>query len=917
MNAVVHAAFAAGIPVVTPNNRLARAVVAAYDHAQRAAGNVAWPSARALPWGAFVATLWQDAVAQGVATPPFVVLDDDQAQVLWERAVDDDAALLDRRGAAALAAAAWVRFHAYARTGEHVAALPTRGDDQAAFVRWARRYERARDALPARDAATLPGALIDACRDNTWLRGRAACCAGFVDMTPLQRRVLEALVQAGMDVREAAGPATGDPASPVPRRAAFVDARTELRAALTWARDVVLAQPGATVALTVPDLAARRDEVIACADEVLCPQRFLPGGLALPRSWNMSLGTPLAGDPLVVPVLDLLALMTDGLPLPRAAALLCTPFLVGGTQAAARRAGAERAWRGDNVHTVTVRRLQATLGADDPLTGALDRMRALLPRDVRQAPAAWARALSDALGAAGWPGPAPLDSQAYQTCEAFEALLRRLATLGVVQSHGSLTEAVGMLRALAQRALFQPERPRAPVQVLGVLEAAGLTFDALWMTGMGADAWPLPTALDPLLPPAWQRARGDPASAPALALARAERITAQLVASAPQVVASHATGDTEPALPVSALCAWPLDATLAPAGASWFQRVAARAPVLESLPDTTLPALPAYSRARGGVRVVALQSDCPFRAAATLRLDAQPWPGVAWGLSPLERGSVLHAALKHFWDATGDHATLVALLADPPALAARIDAAVRHAHATVPATRWDELPPAVARADRQRLVSLIDRWLRTVEAARPPFAVVQTELARVLKLGTLELALTIDRLDRVGAASDAVPAADDVTTVEDDAPLAIIDYKSNVTVSPRYWLLARPLAPQVGLYALATRAADATARVGALAYAEVKPGKLAMRGIADASVAWKGLKPATDVGAGTFASVHDALDDVAKRYAALATEHQQGAAAVAPRGIKRPCKQCEFKPLCRIGSAVPDDDDDADDEADA
>ncbi len=118
----------------------------------------------ALPWGAFVASLWQDAIARGVAAPPFVVLDDDQAQVLWERAQGhEDAPLRDKRGAAALAASAWARFNAYADVGERVGALPARGDDQNAFVRWARRYERLRDRLPARDAAALAHALIAAC----------------------------------------------------------------------------------------------------------------------------------------------------------------------------------------------------------------------------------------------------------------------------------------------------------------------------------------------------------------------------------------------------------------------------------------------------------------------------------------------------------------------------------------------------------------------------------------------------------------------------------------------------------------------------------------------------------------------------------------------------------------------------------
>ena len=57
------AALAAGAIVVTPNNRLARTLVASHDAAQRAAGRRAWAAARALPWTAWLRTLWDDVIA--------------------------------------------------------------------------------------------------------------------------------------------------------------------------------------------------------------------------------------------------------------------------------------------------------------------------------------------------------------------------------------------------------------------------------------------------------------------------------------------------------------------------------------------------------------------------------------------------------------------------------------------------------------------------------------------------------------------------------------------------------------------------------------------------------------------------------------------------------------------------------------
>src|SRR5437868_5475939 len=57
------AALSAGSTVVTPNKRLARALVAAHDNAQRASGRKTWPSAHVLPWPAWLRELWTDVLA--------------------------------------------------------------------------------------------------------------------------------------------------------------------------------------------------------------------------------------------------------------------------------------------------------------------------------------------------------------------------------------------------------------------------------------------------------------------------------------------------------------------------------------------------------------------------------------------------------------------------------------------------------------------------------------------------------------------------------------------------------------------------------------------------------------------------------------------------------------------------------------
>ena len=53
-------ALAAGATVITPNRRLALYLKSEYDAAQARSGKSVWPSADALPYGAFLERTWQE-----------------------------------------------------------------------------------------------------------------------------------------------------------------------------------------------------------------------------------------------------------------------------------------------------------------------------------------------------------------------------------------------------------------------------------------------------------------------------------------------------------------------------------------------------------------------------------------------------------------------------------------------------------------------------------------------------------------------------------------------------------------------------------------------------------------------------------------------------------------------------------------
>ena len=418
--------------------------------------------------------------------------------------------------------------------------------------------------------------------------------------------------------------------------------------------------------------------------------------------------------------------------------------------------------------------------------------------------------------------------------------------------------ALSRFERLCRDTLFQPETPEAPVQVLGVLESAGLAFDALWLAGMTDEAWPLAARPNPFLPPALQKKAGIPEASAEQTLARGRRITESWLAAAPEVVVSHPAWEEDRKLVVSPLVAEipisPLPETRAP---RWRDLIfAARA--IESAPDGSAPAL-ATKTPRGGTRILADQAACPFRAFARHRLGAEALEEPLAGPDARARGSLLHALMRELW---GELKASSALEADcAPAIAKAAAAAVAEA----------ELEEPFAGLERDRLAKLANEWL-DVERKRAPFEVAAREDKRKLKVAGLELSGRIDRLDKLASGGHA-----------------LIDYKSG-RPTPKAWDGERPDDPQLPLYAL-----SAPEEISALAYAKLQTGGMKYMGFA------------RDKDKGFVAEAKDwgsLLNGWRKELEALGSGFASGDARVDPKSGLATCRYCDLHTLCRVHERV-------------
>lgn len=878
-DAELAAALAGGHVLVTPNKRLARALVVRHDAAQLRLGATSWPAVQALPWSAWLQALRLDALVAGMLVDARPLLSTDAAALLWERIVADEGALLDPRGAASAAADAWSTFHAWRHPGESYAAWQHAGidDDAATFSRWASRYRALLDERRLLDAAEVADELTTVAAGVSAWRNVSVVCAGFLEWSPQQQRLLAALEGGGMTIAHIALP---PPREATRWRCSFASTDAELAAALGHARALAAADPRAEIGIVIGDLATRRDAVIAAAEDILCPELVERADADAPRPYDVSLGVDLAEVPIVATALQLVEWSAGALAMPVAARLLRSPYLPGNPDAWLARARMEREWREAGVQHVTLAAALAALPAGDPLVAHWGPLQ--LPDAGRRTPEAWASAWRGWLADLGWPGALPLASGEWQARDAWWRLLGAFAKLESVIGTTGREEAVATLRTMAARTVFQPEARGARIRILGMLEAAGLTFDSLWITGMAADRWPPPATPQALLPLGWQHARSVPRADAARTLDFARGVTDALAHAAPEVIASYAERDNDARSALSSVVAdWPQRDGVPDRYGGRMRAMAKSRPALESSSDAIAPPLPVGATAAGGVGVVESQSSCPFQAFARHRLRQRAWPEIAAGLLPEERGQILHRALAAFWEGVGSHAALLALA--PPDLEARIAAAVALGLAALEARRWRAIPAPVAAAEADRLASVMRAWLEVVERPRPAFKVDARELPRTLRLGDLEFALRVDRVD-----------------ILDDGGRVVIDYKSGRAVTPGQWFAARPAGTQLGLYTLALGADAASPAVRAVAFGQMKAGAVKVVGLAADAEAWPGLSLPS--GSRLRLPVDDwtgVVEFWQYEYGALATAFRSGAASVSPRNAAA-CNYCELQALCRI-----------------
>ncbi|HKO20317.1 MAG TPA: PD-(D/E)XK nuclease family protein [Acidobacteriaceae bacterium] len=885
-----------GWVVLTANQRAARTLRRAFEARQRAAGLASWAPPQILAWDSWLVLVYRQMVAEGRATD--LLLNDAQEHTLWRAIVSEDAATSSLRPVDALAesaAIAWTLLHAYrarARLRSYIGNSDTR-----VFTAWVTEFERRLKRGQLITAAQLPERLRESAAAGQAGVSAGLLLAGFDTKTPAQEALLTSLKAGGCDVQSL----TRTLDQPMLQLAVAASEQEELQACANWVRTKLEQNPGAQIAVIVPAIEPLRAAIDRQFRLLLAPELNEIASSAM-GPYEFSLGVPLAHIAMVATAMDILRWSQGALPFERISSLLLSRYFAVGDSD-------ERLARGEfdafvlrrqkllqpRLSVDALHRLASGSKAAPGISQLISHLAAL--RSAFGAPelpllrthGEWAETIADMLSAAGWAPTTHLDSAEFQTRRKWESVLDELTTLDFDDQHVPFINALSSLEHIVQRTLFAPESHHAPVQIMGPLEAAGSTFDAIWFLRANDQDWSTLSSPNPLLPWPMQRDLRMPGAVPAQDAAVAQAVTERSASSAAEVVFSYAresaAGPQRPSPALGALVLQRGEASAVLANAADTPEIE-----LEFISEPAVPPPPPVVL-HGGAGVLEKQAACAFRAFAEARLFSTPLDTVALGLDAGERGSIVHRVLQLFWTRVRSQAELLAMPIEARHVV--LDECIHQAiaeRARSPEPGWSK---AYIETERQRLRNLLRPWLQYEADERTPFVVKAVEDEHTdVTIGPVHLHVKVDRVDEWLA--DDRPAGD-----------IILDYKTGIA-NPTDWLGDRPDAPQLPLYAVVA----GTQELAGIAFASVRPGKgREMKGFASR----KDVLPKVP---------RDGVRDLqvqVKEWRAvltsLAEDFHAGKAEVRPKNYPETCKYCQQRTLCRldVSSLSADETEEADD----
>jgi ATP-dependent helicase/nuclease subunit B len=836
--------------ILTPNRNLANYLQNQFYLSAIQKNITTWRCEKILPLTAWLAECWQE------CEDPRVLLNSHQERLLWQQVIGKDySGIVDAVIKAHELVINWQLNDA--DWSDHKA------EDIVTFSRLKKEFTEYCKRKNFVVACQLPLLLLP----HLQTHDLKITFAGFDEYSPQLQAFVEGLQKGGCEV---AYYSSNKHENSVHKKLSFTQQEEEIATIARWAKQIILHNPKTSIGVVATSLTDLRPKIVRVFNEVLgSPEK------SDAVEFSVSSGIVFSSLPIINCALELLTLH-EPYNLKILNNVLLVPYIGGAETEKSNRAVFDFQLRQLNQEQFCLTDIELLAKKHSKnisiLINALQRAQDLFAHieNKKLNNSEWVKIFAQLLQILGWPGETNLTEVESIAVKRFTALLHEFATTNIITGQTSYKQALQSLHDMAEHNLFQTEHETdVPINVLGIHEAAGINFDYLWVMGLDQESWPNKPSSNPFIPIKIQKEFGLPHSSAEYELYFCETLIKGFKRSAKKVIFSYARQIEDRVIKPSSLIAdiseisvddLDLAEFTSRAKESYYSRK------IEPLIDTTSLALMPNEVIHGGSRLIESQSLCPFRAFAEFRLAAKELKQFEPGITKLKRGTLIHATLESFWQEVKTHQNLCEL--DQASLQDLIKECVESA------LDKEALSQQVYSLEQKCLIRLLNRWLE-VEKNRPSFEVIATEKTIKTTLGSLQVKLRIDRIDRLTNGS-----------------LLLIDYKTGKKLPAIFdWFGKRPKNPQLPLYCVAVDEAQG------FAFAQVNVESIKFKDISLDELAF-GLQKMDENNFKNNINWHElivywqgVLIDLAKEFIAGYSQPEPLSPQV--------CKQCEFGIICR------------------
>lgn len=822
---------------VTPNQRLAQTLIQKWGAAQQNSVSK-YPDCYA--YKVWLHNLFNQVIENAPSEPHPILIDDLAAFLIWRKIITNQS---DKNASMTLAERL---YQSWCLCQTYRCPIKTSQFNHNHQTQWFAKMAAVFEEYLQKNNIIVESQLADyICQHADTISRKAVNFVCFDQLTPQQQHLLDSLCNQGMQVR--LHDINRKPAVQVGKMI-VADTRQEYQAWVDWL--VKQHKSGKqSMAVILPNL---QD----CAKDV---QRLLRYHFH-PDQFNISMGQSLLEYPMISQALLLLHPLTDTCSDHYIRIFLTSPYIKGSPTEWLNRALLLESKRQLKQAVVPTQELLSQLEHSCPILYHL--LQNLTPYPDIAMPSEWANCFHQRMLQFGFPGDYGLTSMLFQCYEKWQTVLTNFSLLDRVESPMTIQDALELLLTVLKRTIFQPQSASAPIQVLGMLEAAGCEFDALWMAGLTDLTLPATGQLTPFIPIPIQQQLGMPYASQEKEYQIAQKRLNRFTQSCDEFMVSYAhLSDDKPNMPS------PLINHFSELPAPKLELTRLNDQNWQTYEDPLTIPLQEGESIRGGSRILANQAQCPFKAFAAHRLAIQDSEKAVDGLDNREKGTLIHLILQNVWQQLKcldklkeiEEDSLLALVNET--IDSCIPQVFKH-----PQTAFEQ---SVIALEKNKLVKLIRNVLEE-EKKRPPFHITAVEQTCQYDFEQFSIQLKFDRLD----------------TIDEDGSKWVIDYKSTIP-NGTPWLDDRPDDAQLLLYALLDE------DIRSMSYMQIQTGSIKHRGFAEHPPPINGISAAKKK---TWADYRVQWQSIVSE---LAKEFSQGIVQPKPKKSSI-CLNCPYGQLCRF-----------------